>query len=492
MSTLSNLFSKSVRSRLKKTEPRTALRVERLDERDVPTLLSFGVSGSDFVIRMDDGGGNVELHQDERTGSFQLNDLAGGRAWAGIPTAGVRTIRFEGGRGNDRFVSDTSLPTFAYGLEGNDVLVGGSAGDWLDGGLGNDRLNGRGGADRLLGASGDDVLIAIDGGNTDYIDPRSGHDVIWMDMIGLHSDRVNMAAAGRDDILHRVSRFANTGADLTLDGDRIPDPGAQVSHGTETTVLSYAPFAGNPLFSSAGPRMQDAVQGQVRDGWLLAGLGAIAEDGPEHIRQRVVDFDDGTYGVRLGNSFYRVDNELPLTPGSRSDPWYAKLGAENSMWVAIVEKAFASHRPGADSYDRLNDGTGPAPRLGWGVEVTRAFGCSGANWRSLRDYGSATSLANDLFNRWTANRAVTIGFVLNRVDEHGILNRDHYMYTVAAVTRDAAGRVTSITLRRPWAHDALTYDSGLGRPRDGVDDGVETFTPAELFRLPGRVEWATM
>ena len=156
--------------------------------------------------------------------------------------------------------------------------------------------------------------------------------------------------------------FAN-GADRTLNGDRIADPTLAAS----ATRLVPARSQDNPLFSSARPA-DDRHHGKATSAtagcWPAS--APIAHDNPHAIRQNVVDFDDGTYGVRLGNSFYRVDNDLPVdTPPSTRHPAYAKLGAENSMWVAVVEKAFAHYRTGANSYASLDGG--------WSIEVNRAF-----------------------------------------------------------------------------------------------------------------------
>lgn len=57
--------------------------------------------------------------------------------------------------------------------------------------------------------------------------------------------------------------------------------------------------------------------------YLMAGQGAVARDSPNALRQNTVDLDDGTYGVRLGNSFYRVDNDLPVSSSSSRAPVYA-------------------------------------------------------------------------------------------------------------------------------------------------------------------------
>ena len=61
---------------------------------------------------------------------------------------------------------------------------------------------------------------------------------------------------------------------------------------------------------------------------------------------------------------YRVDNDLAVT-GSSTTPAYAKLGAQNSMWVAVIEKAFAHYRTGSNNFASIEGG--------WSVEINRAF-----------------------------------------------------------------------------------------------------------------------
>jgi hypothetical protein len=258
----------------------------------------------------------------------------------------------------------------------------------------------------------------------------------------------------------RVSAFAN-GADRTLDGDRIADPSlvATDANGNPTGHY-YRSFAGNPLFSSNGPRLTDATQGSLGDCWLIAGMSAVANDTPFTLTSRIVDFNDGTYGVRLGNNFYRVDSDLPVAPASPSVPAYARLGVGNSMWAAVLEKAYAHYRTGANSYGSLVGG--------WGVEVNRALGTTAAGDRWLGSYSNSTALANEIFNRWNNYESVTVGFVDPRFGRYlpGDLINNH-MYTVVSVARDSAGAVTSITLRNPWGIDT---DRPWGR-RTGATTG---------------------
>jgi hypothetical protein len=170
----------------------------------------------------------------------------------------------------------------------------------------------------------------------------------------------------------------------------------------------------------------------------------------------------------LGNSFYRVDNDLPA---SGNQPAFAKLGRENSMWVAIYEKAFAHFRRGQNSYDSIEGG--------WAVEVNRALGSTTAGEKSFSSYGNATNLVNDLYNRFYLYQAVTVGFLgTNRTGAPLIM--DH-MYTVASFVRNTVGQITHVVLRNPWGSD--------GAGNDGVNDGLVRVTPNQLFGLNGRVNW---
>jgi hypothetical protein len=352
-----------------------------------------------------------------------------------------------------------------WGEAGNDVLRGMDGNDQLMGGGDSDRLNGGAGNDRMWGGDGSDVMIAIDNGTSDSVQGDGGADILWVDRTWISND--SLPGLASEDRAQYVTGFTN-GADRTLNGDRIGDPTTLSGH-------TYKRFSGRQLFSSSGPRGTDIDQGGLGDCWMLAGLSAIAHDNNFAIRQRVVDFDDGTYGVRLGNNFYRVDDDLPVTSLSSSNPAYANFGAEGSMWVAIVEKAYAHYRTGANSFASLEGG--------WSIHVNQAFGSTSAGERSISSYGNATAMANDIYARWNSYQAVTVGFAGGSIASGARLVNGH-MYTVWSVSRNSAGQVTSITLRNPWGTD------GVGS--DGNDDGLVIVTPAQLFGSTGRVNWGAV
>ncbi len=372
--------------------------------------------------------------------------------------------RLMGGEGNDQLHGESGND-LAWGENGDDLLLGGDGNDDLMGGNGNDQLNGGAGIDRMWGEAGDDVLIGIDNGTTDYLEGGTGRDILWVDQVGSTRDRV--VGLESNELLQSVASFAN-GADRTLNGDRLADP-------TALSGVTFRTFANNPLFSSSVPTVNDIRKGSLSDCYFLAGLGAIAKDNSFAIKQNIVDFNDGTYGVRLGDKFYRVDNDLAVT-GSSTTPAYAKLGAQNSMWVAVIEKAFAHYRTGSNNFASIEGG--------WSVEINRAFRSSNAGAKNIDSYSSASALANDLSAKLNSRDSVTIGFTgeKKKSSDGGKLIMGH-MYIVMSVSKNSAGAVTSVTLRNPWGTDGgAVVDSN-------PSDGLVTVSPDELFRLVGQVNW---
>lgn len=473
--------------------------IEALEARDLLSVSSVWFSGDTLVVKTDNASTSVDVRQ---SGSnLVINEVGSGRSWSyGLSSVGQ--VEFQGGAGNDKFVNYLSnMKVRAFGFGGNDYLEGYNGNDYLDGGAGNDelvgyggndtlfggtghdvlrgmdgddqlvgqdgddRLNGGAGNDSMWGGNGNDVLISIDNAIGDFVQGDAGRDIIWTDVNGSTSDRLAGLESG--DKVQRVAAFAN-GADRSLNGDRIADPSVKSGQ-------TYRQF-NNELFSSAGPSLNDVRQGALGDCWLLAGLGAVALDNSRAIRQNVVDFDDGTFGVRLGNLFYRVDNDLPVNSSSSTSPAYAQLGRNGSMWAAVVEKAFAHYRKGENSYASLEGG--------WSVDVNRAFGATAPGDRAISSYASANALANEIYQRWNKYEAVTIGFTgaKKKSAADGLPLIMGHMYTVVSVSRNSSGVVTQITLRNPWGYDGAGNDGNTA-------DGLVRVTPAQLFGLVGRVNW---
>lgn len=377
------------------------------------------------------------------------------------------------------------------GGDGDDMLLGGAGYDTIRGGRGRDVVNGGSDIDTLFGGEDDDWLVAIDDAAFDSLTGDAGRDAFWRDLGQINSDLVT--DLGATDVDQGVRVFANPGADRTLDGDSIPGPAYPVG-------LASASFADRPLFSSLGPRATDINQGVVSDCKVVSGLAALtrnnAPDNGWAVRRSLVDFGDGTYGLRLGPNHYRVDAVLPLRPGSQTVPNYATLGAENSIWVSIAEKgiALADQRiPGSPDYADLAS-TGAD-------EVLAFFGSLQTGVPFLRNvptaqpprigYTSAASLAADIVQRFrTPNQQyLTVSLSNSPTGRLGTRFVVNHAYTVWSLNLDAAGGLQSLVLRNPWGTD--TGNMAVSYRDANPADGLVTITLAELFSSMGRLNWGT-
>jgi hypothetical protein len=261
-----------------------------------------------------------------------------------------------------------------------------------------------------------------------------------------------------------VRSFAN-GADLTLDGDDIADP---ADSGPE------AIFSDRPLFASDGPTKDDIFQGNVGDCYFLATLSATARTDPDRIRQHVVDLGDGTYAVEFNDAYVRVDGELPI--GILGIPVYAKLGHQNSLWVAIMEKAWAFSRTGANTYASI--------AYGWMSEV---FGALGSSTTIAGSFADGASLLSYLRGELNAGKAVTFGtyivpadcpcigqhaYLVERVNYGWVFNGGSFLWAPV-----------SVTLRNPRGYDGAGSDANTA-------DGYVTITGAQALGALSQVHSA--
>ncbi|MFT3788217.1 MAG: C2 family cysteine protease [Tepidisphaeraceae bacterium] len=366
-----------------------------------------------------------------------------------------------GGAGNDT-ITGTSGNDTLNGLAGNDSILGGDGDDSINGGAGNDQLFGEGdndfidgglGNDLINGGDGVDTLIGMSGGTFDTLTGGDGTDNFWLDaaetITDLDSTETALGAA------KRIASFVgNVSKDLL--GQAIADPKGKVGSKLNS-------FRSYPLFSSNGPAIDDINQGQAGSCWWLSTCAAVAKTNPELIKQNITDFKDGTYGVRLytltgTQQFVRVDADLFTYSWSTTTPFYASFGAQNSIWVAIYEKALAMVR-GAKAGQYVSvDG-------GWMDEAFRRIGMSPAN-TNKGNLADATALSSLLNTAFTAGKAVTVGFLsvpggLNLVGYHA--------YTIDRLNDDG-----TVTLRNPWGVDN-------GTSTDGNNDGYVTLTVAQLL-----------
>jgi hypothetical protein len=225
--------------------------------------------------------------------------------------------------------------------------------------------------------------------------------------------------------------------------------------------ITYRDFSKEPLFSSTGPSLNDINQGYVGDCYFLSTLSAVAATNPARIQNDIFANGDGTYTVKLVShnkaQSVRVDAQLPVWPNGQLA--YAGLGAEKSLWVAVMEKAWAQVRTKANSYASIASG--------W---MKEAFSALGVKSKSVLKAKSATKLLTQLQADLKSGQATTIG--TSNVPAGVSLIGDH-AYEVDAIEVDATGAPVSVRLRNPWGID------GIGS--DGNNDGYVTITGNQLF-----------
>ena len=483
----------------------------QLESREVPAVVA--VQLNDGILTVTSNNSNTTVLLVTNTSGVFVHDVGAGRFWSFAPGQvaradlvggggndtftgrGITRTRMFGNGGNDTFYGGIGRDVMAggggsdrmFGRRGNDYIDAGAGNDYADGGVGdeiilggdgNDALNGGLGSDALAGDVGDDVLVAIDNTTQDTVDGGGGVDILWVDRTGAATDLQTGVDAA--DVLRAVTAFAN-GADRTLTGDRIDDPALLTGFGINDR---YEAIVGRPLFASAGATIDDIVQ-RVRsgpgggavalgDGWLLAGLGEVVDRDPNLIRANVVDFGDGTFGVHLDGLFYRVDNDMPVQQEGSVVPGYAGLGAEGSLWVAVIEKAFAHHHTGADSYNSL-DGTAGPTAAGSTTDTFTAFGFAVTTSTPLNGMGGfadADALGDAIKIAVDAGSLVTItirnvgGANAGAVGGQLVNNQ---AYAVLGYAPDGTGGVATVTLQDP---------------RGGTIDR----TPTQLFAAAGTLD----
>ena len=432
-------------------EARRLLAAAALTTANVPyaggTMLQItGTAGADTITLSYDGS------------AFTVKTAAGfSKTLPGVFTA----VRIDGMAGDDRITVGANIwtPCFLFGEEGTDTLKGGSGDDSLFGGAG---------TNYLYGMTGRDTLVSVGGNANDALAGGAGEDIFWTD--NASTEKIYDADAYEAaHTVNKVTRFASTrigsstqAIPSTLLGQRLADP-------TPTSkAYVYKRFDNRPLFAAAGPTADDVQQGQTGDCYLTSTLAAAATVTPDNIRGMVGDLGDGTYAVRFeasngASTFYRVDNDLAVYNANSTTPAYAGLGVNGSVWVAIVEKAFAFARRNQGSYDSLN--------TGWMNEGLTAIGLlknSQTIWKD--DAASADDFLNKIQARLAAGDVTTVA-VYNQNDAANLVGG--HAYTVVRINKLSNG-TRQLVLRNPWAIDGY-------RVTDGKNDGYITLTAASAF-----------
>jgi hypothetical protein len=203
------------------------------------------------------------------------------------------------------------------------------------------------------------------------------------------------------------------------------------------------------LFVQGDPNEVDAIdprdvkQNRVGDCYLLASLQALAQTarGRARLREIVKEKRDAA-GLRYEVTFHVpkrfYERGPPLKPKTITiEPRFIEAGAHRTatgsgateVWVAVIEAAYAKLN---GSYAAIDGGR-----------------CESALAALTGNVATTTSDPAALEPALLAGRPVCMWFFGKNLDAHAV--RPRHAYAVAAITRDASGRVF-VQLRNPWGH----------------------------------------
>jgi hypothetical protein len=356
-------------------------------------------------------------------------------------------------------------------------------------GTGNDLLSTGANNDDLRAGAGNDTIVAL--GTGDKLYAGTGYTNMWSDTLNTYWKSTGTL------VTHFFSSFLNTG-DMSLDGQSIAEPGTN----TQTTFEgTWKNFSNNPLFSSAGPQLEDINQGACGDCYFMSALGAIANVNPQQIRNNITPLGDGTYAEEFYENgapvFVRVDGQLAVEDNSVFYANTSDTTLTGSIWAPLMEKGWAY-------VDSIEKGDTPD----YGVIDTGGFadptfdaltGNTAVGTDNVQeDYDSLSMFNNNenYFANWVSSElnsgnAVEMAFSNgNSKDEYCIPNvlvNDH-MYTVISATTNSSGAIIGFWVHNPWGFDVqntTTYAKQMAASghNDGKDDGKVWITVAEAWSM---------
>lgn len=405
------------------------------------------------------------------------------------------------GDGQNRFTNKTNVPSqvtggkdedvvrcgsgadTCYGMGGSDTLYGNDGWDTLYGGPGNDLLVGGQGTDCLYGDAGDDTLVTLDGG-IDFPSGGGGNDLdtFWADHLILDNTTDASAAEIAGRRVHRVAGFSDlaqmkavqiggvtsyfvgfTPVGTTPNGPDLLDP---VSGGAYK-----GNFRDHPLFGRDGPRIDDVDQNAVPDCWMLSALAGIAAKNPDAIRQAVTDLGDGTYAVRFyragQEAYYRVDADLATTSASSTGLRNAGFGQDGSIWVSVIEKAYAFYRRDAGTHTPVAAENGFQWQVGWydsvgygdSADAGRALGLTSEKVQT-DSFFCEPLYRLSLMARIDSGHAVTLSGPSKASEWSASLPQRSgaHAWTVVGYTYDYFGNRTGLRLRNPYREPGAGID----------------------------------
>ena len=256
---------------------------------DVTQVNGADGAGDEFDLRAVDGQAifnrfNLGLFTltNKKIEQFEINGQGGDDSLivGDLSGSGVETVVFAGGDGNDALDARESSTTLeAFGGEGDDLLLGGSAEDTFFAGAGDDIVVGQRGDDTAFLNDGDDRFIWNNGDGSDFINGGAGFDVTQVNGADGAGDEFDLRAVDGQAIFNRfnLGLFTLTNEAIEQfeingqDGDDSLTVGDLSGSAVQSVVFSGGD--GNDFLNGSGTATPITADGGAGDDILIGGDG---------------------------------------------------------------------------------------------------------------------------------------------------------------------------------------------------------------------------
>ena len=213
---------------------------------------------------------------------FEINGQGGNDSLSvgDLSQTDVQTVVFSGGEGNDVLDARESSTTIeAYGGEGDDLLLGGSAVDTFYAGAGDDIVVGQRGDDQAYLEDGDDRFVWNNGDGSDFINGGTGFDVTQVNGADGPGDAFDLRQVDGQAIFNRfnLGLFTLTNEDIEQfeingqGGDDSLTVGELAGSGIQSVVFSGG--EGNDVLDASETETSILADGGAGDDLLIGGAG---------------------------------------------------------------------------------------------------------------------------------------------------------------------------------------------------------------------------
>ncbi|MBE9137940.1 calcium-binding protein [Nodosilinea sp. LEGE 07088] len=203
--------------------------------------------------------------------SLTVGDLTG---------SGVEKVVFSGGDGNDVLdARESSTAVEAFGGEGDDLLLGGSAVDTFFAGAGDDIVVGQRGDDTAYLEAGDDRFVWNNGDGSDFINGGAGFDVTQVNGADGPGDEFDLRAVDGQAIFNRLNLGLFTLTNEAIEQFEINGQGGDDSFtvgdltGSGVQAVVFSGGDGNDFLNASGTFTPITADGGAGDDILIGGAG---------------------------------------------------------------------------------------------------------------------------------------------------------------------------------------------------------------------------